>query len=533
MTGIFLHGLLAAGTVAPPITTAPSTSLPSTTAATGQLPHVLLSALVLGPMLTALFLAFFPTRTQEDRGRIRLLAVIAVLILAIATLWMVNDVNSFGQTSAYAESHTWFSFLGIAVSYALSSNGVTTTLVFALDSIFFGLTFLRWKDRDYPRTNVTVMLMALGALNLLLFADDVVMLVAGFFLTLGAVGWRLSTGQMEASRRWTITGFMSIIVFSAVLLVLIRATGAGNALLLAPVLQPATFTAHVALLSGRGLLYLVAMGVLAMWMGVWPFHGWLGNVARHGDSLSREIVVGLVPRVAGYLAIVMTVGVFPAVSGQFSTLFAVLAVVNALWAAGGMAATKSLKRFVGYLSMAQGSVILFVIAVPTPLAITGAIYALVGSMLVTTGAVCAASFLEERWKDDPALQSMGVLHVMPRFGMVWMILVIAASGAPFFPFFTSDLTVFAGVIPGHRILACALLASFVLIAIALFRSIREILWGTEPHDRLLRAKDLGAGELGALGVIFVLILLYGIFPSHVDTLLNSGVTELVTHVTGG
>ncbi len=533
MTALFPFGLLAAAGIPTPATTAPATPLPTTAASAGQLPHILLSVLVLGPMLTALFLAFFPTRSQEDRGRIRLLAVIAVLLIAIATLWMVNDVNSFGQTPAYAESHTWFTFLGIAVSYALSSNGVTTTLVFALDFIFFGLTFLRWKDRDYPRTAITVMLVALGALNLILFADDVVLLLGGLLLLLGVTGWQLSTGHMEASRRWVITGLASIIVLGTVLGVLARETGAGSTLLLAPVLQPASFTAHGAFLSRSGLMYLVAMGVLAMWMGVWPFHGWLGKLATGGDSLSRELFIGIVPRVAGYLALVVSVGIFPAVSGQFSTLFAILAVINAVWAAGGMLGTTSLRRFVGYLSMAQGSVILFVIAVPTPLAITGAIYALVGSMLVTTGAVCAASFLEERWKDDPEMQSMGVMHVMPRFGMVWMVLLVAASGAPFFPFFTSDLTVVAGVMPGHRILAFALLAAFVLIAVALFRSLREILWGDEPHDRLLRAKDLGAGELGALGVILVLILLYGIFPSHVDTLLNSGVTELVTHVTGG
>ncbi len=533
MTAFLLQGLLAAATVPTPVTAAPSTTLPSTAASTGQLPHVLLSVLVLGPMLTALFLAFFPARTQEDRGRIRLLAVIAVLLIAIATLWMVNDVNSFGQTAAYAESHHWFTVLGISIAYALSSNGITTTLVFALDFTIFGLTFLRWKDRDYPRTNVTVMLVALGALNLLLFADDAVMLVAGLLIILGVTGWKASTGHMEASRSWVIVGLASIIVLGTVLSVAARETGAGSTLLLAPVLQPASFTSHVALLSRSGLLFLVAMGVIAMWMGVWPFHGWLGKLAGSGDSLSRELFIGLVPRVAGYLALVISVAVFPAVSGQYSTLFAILAVVNAVWAAGGMAGTTSLRRFVGYLSMAQGSVILFVIAVPTPLAITGAVYALVGSMLVTTGAACAAAFLEERWKDDPELRSMGVMHVMPRLGMVWMVLVIAAAGAPFFPFFTSDLAVVSGVMPGHRILAFALLASFVLIAIALFRSLREMLWGEEPHDRLVRAKDLGAGELGALGVILVLILLYGIFPSHVDTLLNSGVTELVTHVTGG
>ena len=143
---------------------------------------VILSTIVWAPLLFALVALFLPERDEEERGRVRTIALAgAGVSFFVATFFAVLGQIGLGQggglASAYQESRTWFWNFLFQAHYDLTADGITLPLLVVVTVVFGCAIFHSWKIHERVRLYVILVLLLETAVNGVLCSADFVLFV--------------------------------------------------------------------------------------------------------------------------------------------------------------------------------------------------------------------------------------------------------------------------------------------------------------------------------------------------------------------
>ena len=172
--------------------------------------NVILSTIIWAPLLFALIALFLPEHDEEQRARVRTVAlggagVSFFVTTFFAILGQIGLGQGGGLASAYQENHTWFSNFLFQAHYDLVADGITLPLLVVVTTVFGCAIFHSWKIHERVRLYVILVLLLETAVNGVLCASDFVLFVAFWGLLLLAdvpahpdLGWRrrASSGRM-------------------------------------------------------------------------------------------------------------------------------------------------------------------------------------------------------------------------------------------------------------------------------------------------------------------------------------------------
>jgi len=102
--------------------------------------NVILSTIIWSPLLFALIAIFLPERNEEQRARVRTIALAgAGVSFFVTTFFAVLGQIGLGQggglASAYQENHTWFWNFVFQAHYDLVADGITLPLWWCHDDL--------------------------------------------------------------------------------------------------------------------------------------------------------------------------------------------------------------------------------------------------------------------------------------------------------------------------------------------------------------------------------------------------------------
>ena len=163
-------------------------ALLSVLAATGHLVgaprmNVILSTIIWTPLLFALIALFLPERDDEQRSRVRTVALAGAGVSFFVTtffaiLGQIGLGEGGGLASAYQENHTWFWNFLFHAHYDLAADGITLPLLVVTTTIFGCAIFHSWKIHERVRLYVILVLLLETAVNGVLCSADFVLFVA-------------------------------------------------------------------------------------------------------------------------------------------------------------------------------------------------------------------------------------------------------------------------------------------------------------------------------------------------------------------
>jgi NADH:ubiquinone oxidoreductase subunit 4 (subunit M) len=118
--------------------------------------NVILSSIVWTPLLFAVIALFLPERDDEQRGRVRTVALAgAGLSFFVSAFFAILGQIGLGQggglASAYQESHAWFWTFFFHAYYDLTADGMTLPLLVVTTTIFGCAIFHSWKIHERVR----------------------------------------------------------------------------------------------------------------------------------------------------------------------------------------------------------------------------------------------------------------------------------------------------------------------------------------------------------------------------------------------
>ena len=269
----------------------------------------------------------------------------------------------------------------------------------------------------------------------------------------------------------------------------------------------------------------------AVKLPVFPFHTWQPDTYTYSPTQGSMLLSGIMLKMAiyGVLRYLLPITPIPiaGISGQIVIILAIVGIVH-----GALIAIiqNDMKRIIAYSSFSHVGLMvagIFASAVLTlrgSFTIEGAEGALVQTFahgINVVGLFYCCDILYKRFKSRDIRQMGGLAKVAPKFAVLFLIIILGSMGVPLTNGFIGefiliksifDFNVLASVIAGLTVILCA---------VYLLRFYGKAMFGEGDEAVLSTAKDLSSVEFSVLASIAVFVILLGIFPQPVITMVSS------------
>jgi len=282
-------------------------------------------------------------------------------------------------------------------------------------------------------------------------------------------------------------------------------------------------------------LYFLAF---AMKAAAFPVNFWLPASYHTPNIVVSAVFAGLLTKVGVYALIRVFVLILPASRDYMADVISLVAIGTLLTGAIGALAQSELRRLLGYLVIAGIGSMLAGVAVGSTLAVSGAIFYAVHSIIVMTALYLAAGVMNLMGGSYELRKLGGLYQKSAAFAAVFLALAFAVSGLPpFSGFWPKVLLVDAAFQDGRTWLGAAILVSGFLTTLAMGRVWIFAFWrgGPEgtPDGEAVTATGSEASQLSGsalwlpLGILTALVVYFGLQPEWMLELSTQGASGVV------
>lgn len=210
--------------------------------------------------------------------------------------------------------------------------------------------------------------------------------------------------------------------------------------------------------------------------------------------------------------------------GDWSTIFAVVALLTMTLGNLGALTQKSFTRLLAYSSIAQSGYIMIGLAAPTMLGIEGALFHILNHSVMKSAAFLAAAAVLMKLSTTTLNGYSGLGKRMPRTAFALSISLLALAGVPPLNGFMSKLVLFTAAVDSHLYwlaLAGVLNSAFSLAYYGWV--IKRMYLDEAPDMTPVKEPPLFVGVLALSAAIIVLI---GVYPEPVLSMITRIVAGL-------
>jgi len=382
------------------------------------------------------------------------------------------------------------------------------------------------RARSYYAWFLFLMAVSLGlflALDLVLFYVFFDLSLVGMYCLIG----RWGHGEAERSALkfflYTLAGSLLILIGIIVLA------------LWAPVL---TFDMRAIIaaapLRGSGLVGALVLLAFVIGFGIktplFPFHTWLPPAHVDAPGPASAVLAGVLLKMGTYGLVRIPMQMMPDTFARWALPLAVVAVISILWGAIVALGQENLKRRIAYTSVNHMGYTVLGIAVAgsalgseaaRAMALTGAVVEMIAHGLITGSLFLIAGAFWQRTEDYEMAHYGGLAGNAPRLTGAASLAAFASLGLPGLAGFVAELHIFLGAFGVYPWLAAIGLIGILITAALFLDLLRQVFFGDLPAARA-GFPDLKPTEIGILAALLALVVLIGVWPAWLLTLIGAG-----------
>lgn len=479
------------------------------------------------PLISALLVAFIPSKNTE---LIKRAALAATLVVAIASIFLATGFDKSVTGMQYVQSNTWIEAFNI--NFAVGIDGISLVLIL-LSTILVPIVILAtWHESDLGRwssKSFYILILVLETLMIGVFAATDLFLFYVFFEAMLIPIYFLIGGYGTGNKSAAAVKFLLYSLFGG-LLMLASVIGlyviAGNQI-------GATFDlTQLATLeidsNTQNLLFLGFFIAFAIKAPLWPFHTWLPDAAKAATPGTSVLLLGVLDKVGTYGMIRFCIALFPDASKTFTPLIITLAVISIIYGAFMAIGQKDIKGLIAFTSISHFGFITMGIFAMTTQGMSGANLYMVNHGFSTAALFLVAGWMMMRRGSSTISDFGGLQRVTPV--MAWTFFIAGMSGLalPGLSSFVSEFLVLVGTYTRYPVAAVIGTLGIVLAALYILIPIQKTLHGpiTSGNENL---KDLNLREKIAIAPVILIIVVMGFYPKPVLDIINPTAEKVVVN----
>ncbi len=478
----------------------------------------ILSSLILLPTIGGLFILFGRSSSNYNGAKyISLFISLANFILSIY-LWYVFDSNNSGFQ--FVEERIWLKGF---INYKVGIDGISilfivlTTFITPLCIISVNST-IKNRLKDFL---VAILFMETLMIGVFCSLDLVIFYL---FFEAGLIPMFLIIGIWGGERR----------VYSAFKFFLY--TLLGSVLMLVAIISIywITGTTDVIELYQLGidakyqnLLWLAFFSSFAVKTPMWPVHTWLPDAHVEAPTAGSVLLAAILLKMAGYGFIRFSVGLFPVASEYFVPLIFTLSLIAIIYTSFVALMQEDMKKLIAYSSVAHMGFVTMGIFTMTPQGIEGSIFQMISHGIISAALFLCVGVVYERMHTREISKYGGIVSVMPRYAVVFMIFTLGALGLPGTTGFIGEFLILLGTFKVNFTVATIASLGVILGAAYMLWLYRRIVFGEITNTEVTKLVDLNRSEMIILSVLAFTTILFGFYPDPLLSTTSASVGSLI------
>ena len=479
----------------------------------------ILSTIIFLPLLGALFIFLFRDNKDNNKSSIyvSLFTSIANLFLTLF-LWYSfdNNISAF----QFVEEKNWISGLikfkvgidGISILFVILTAFITPICIISC------INSIKERVKEFL---IAILILETFMLGVFCSLDLVIFYL---FFEAGLIPMFIIIGVWGGSRK----------VYSAFKFFLY--TLLGSVLMLVAIISIYWLTGTTDIVKifqikiskeYQYLLWLAFFSSFAVKMPMWPFHTWLPDAHVEAPTAGSVILAAILLKMGGYGFLRFSIGMFPVASEYFTPLIYFLSIIAIIYTSLVALMQEDMKKLIAYSSVAHMGFVTLGIFTLTKQGIDGSMYQMLSHGLISAALFLCVGVLYDRTKSRLISSYGGIVHVLPKYSLVFMIFVLGALGLPGTTGFLGEFLVLVGAFKKNYFIALLATTGVILAAAYMLWLSKRVIFGEIKNPQNKTLKDMNISESIILILLASITIIFGFYPDPLLDTMNVSVNNLI------
>jgi NADH-quinone oxidoreductase subunit M len=491
----------------------------------------LLSALTFLPLLGAAVIFLFAKEGKINSngvaGRgVKIIGLLVTILTFILSLVLYFNFDATTANYQFVEKFEWVS--GKNIYYHLGIDGISIYFIL-LTALLMPICILAsWKSVEKQVKEFIIAFLVLETLVIGTFVSLDILLFYFFFeaslipmfLIIGIWG---GENRVYAAFKFFLYTLLGSVLFLLAIIYLYTQMGTTD------VVELTAKAPHIAL-EIQKYLWLALFASFAVKVPMWPVHTWLPDAHVQAPTAGSVILAGILLKLGGYGLLRFSLPMFPDASVYFTPLVYGLSAVAVIYTSLVALMQEDMKKMIAYSSIAHMGFVTAGIFAMNAQGIEGSIFQMLSHGIVSGALFLCVGVLYDRLHTKKIDKFGGVVNVMPKFALLFMVFTMASIGLPATSGFVGEFLIMLGIFQGNTIVAALVATGVVLGAAYMLWLYRRVVYGEITNPDVKKLKDIDNREYFILFVIAVLIIIYGVMPNLVLNDISVSVQNLITNL---
>ena len=478
----------------------------------------ILSSLILLPTIGALFLLFFKDKDNSNTVKYVALFTSFVNFLISVYLWFLFDPST--SSFQFIEDKEWLKGF---VNYKLGIDGISilfivlTTFITPLCIVSVNST-IKVKLCDFLIAILIMESLMIGvfcSLDLVIFYLFFEAGLIPMFLIIGI--WGGTRRVYSAFKFFLYTLFGSVLMLVAIISIY-WLSGTTDILQLFEIGIDTKY---------QNLLWLAFFSSFAVKTPMWPVHTWLPDAHVEAPTAGSVLLAAILLKMAGYGFIRFSLGLFPIASELFTPLVYILSLIAIVYASLVALMQEDMKKLIAYSSIAHMGFVTLGIFTITQQGIEGSIIQMISHGLVSAALFFCVGVVYDRMHSRLIKTYGGLVLVMPKYSILFMLFTLAALGLPGTSGFIGEFLILLGAFKDNFLVAVIASLGVIFGAAYMLWLYRRVVFGNLTNKDLLKIPDLNNHEKFILWVLAIPVLFFGFYPEPLINTIEISVKDLI------
>ncbi len=479
----------------------------------------ILSSLILLPIIGSFFIIFIKSSDKANQS-IKLIALFTSFSNFLLSLYLWYQFDNSIYEFQFIENKKWL--IGL-INYKVGVDGISilfillTTFIIPLCIISVNHT-TKHRNKEFL---IAILLMESLMIGVFCSLDLVIFYL---FFEGGLIPMFLIIGIWGGQKR----------VYSAFKFFLYTLLGSVLMLIAIISIYWITGTTDFVEIYNQGinskyqkLLWLAFFSSFAVKTPMWPVHTWLPDAHVEAPTAGSVILAAILLKMAGYGFIRFSLGLFPNASEYFVPLVFFLSLVAIIYTSLVALMQEDMKKLIAYSSVAHMGFVTLGIFTFTQQGIEGSIYQMISHGLISAALFFCVGVLYDRMHTRLIKQYGGIVSIMPKYAIVFMIFTLGAVGLPGTTGFVGEFLILIGVFKKNFLVAVIASLGIILAAAYMLWLYKRVVFGEIQNEDLKKMIDLNYSEIAILWALAIPTIFFGFYPDPLINTVEVSVNNLI------
>ena len=480
----------------------------------------ILSAIIFIPLIGAFFI-FVTTGVQKNvEKNSKYVAIFSSLTNFLLSIFLWYSFDTTTADFQFVEKKNWMEGF---INFQLGVDGISIlfillTTFIAPVCIFSAIHSIKFKIKEFLIAILVMETLMLGvfcSLDLVIFYLFFEGGLIPMFLIIGI--WGGPKRVYSAFKFFLFTLLGSVLMLVAIISIY-WITGTSDVIKLLDIRIPTEY---------QYLLWLAFFSSFAVKLPMWPVHTWLPDAHVEAPTAGSVILAAILLKMAGYGFLRFSLGLFPVASDYFTPLIFTLSIMAIIYTSLVALMQEDMKKLIAYSSVAHMGFVTLGIFSLTKQGLEGSIIQMISHGLISAALFLCVGVVYDRFHSRMISSYGGLVNIMPKYSLVFIIFVLAALGLPGTSGFVGEFLVLVGVLQKNILVAILASLGVILAAVYMLWLYKRVIFGKITNSEIKIMSDLNKTEIYIFSSLAFLILFFGVYPEPLFNTIDISVNNLI------